>query len=94
MMHAKLLACKHIVSQRAAEPQLPSSPGLTSLGRRCLKYIFHTFLLMFIDSAQRCKTWFSRKTEEQSYALFCVGVCLVIKYMIYFEGQNSPVGIE
>lgn len=43
--------CKQMVSQAAVDPQLPSFPFFTSLGRRSLKYISHILRLILIESA-------------------------------------------
>jgi len=45
-----------MVSQTADEPQFPSSPSLTNLGRSLLKYISHIVLFIFIESEIGCKT--------------------------------------
>lgn len=52
-----MYTCKHIVSQTAVDPQLPSSPSMTSRGMRTLKYNSHTLGLMFIESAMGCNTY-------------------------------------
>lgn len=49
--------CKHIVSQTAADPQLPSSPSSTNLGMRSLKYMFQTLIFILIESAMGWSTW-------------------------------------
>lgn len=53
---SKMNTCKHIVSQTAVDPLLPSSPSLTNLGRISLKYISQTLLFILIEWAMGCNT--------------------------------------
>lgn len=59
-----MLTCKHIVSQTAVDPQLPSSPSFTNLGMISLKYMPHTLSFILIKSAMGCSTCYIAKTEE------------------------------
>lgn len=52
-----IFTCKHITSQTAEDPKLPSSPSLTNCGIRTLKYTPHTLSFIFIDSAIGCNTY-------------------------------------
>ncbi|KAJ0469446.1 hypothetical protein HanIR_Chr14g0708011 [Helianthus annuus] len=64
--------CKQIVSHVAADPQLPSFPFLTSLGRRSLKYKSHILLLILIESALGCNTYIAYTFRSISKVPFFV----------------------
>jgi hypothetical protein len=49
------------VSQRALDPELPSLPSFTSLGRTSSKYIFQISLLILMESAMGCRTYANEK---------------------------------
>jgi len=52
-----MFTCKHVTSQTALDPELPSSPCLTICGMRTLKYKLHTLSFILIDSAIGCNTY-------------------------------------